>query len=54
MTLRESVRAGCQNDIANVLKDDSLVTNVVIGVEDNVEPSDLMGRERQLRTRQQV
>jgi hypothetical protein len=37
-----------------VLKDDSLVTKVATGVEDNVEPSDLMGREEQLRTHHQM
>ena len=54
MNLSESVRAGCHNDSASVLKDNSLVTKVATGVEDNVEPSDLMGREEQLRRRHQV
>ena len=54
MTLREIVRAGCQNDIANMLKDDSLATRLVTGVEEKADPSDLMGRKEQMRTRQQV
>ena len=54
MTLGESVRAGCHGDSASMLEDNSLVTEVATGVEESVEPSDLMGREERLRTRHQV